>query len=1141
MEQFIDMDRYVIDLSGWDKTGNKYIYPNTPNKSNWYLHGFVPKNDYTIDIYGWYGFAFETDIDGDGVEEIEIKVETLEFREGRNVEVGNTFTWRAAVAGSGRTSLTAKLSQFDLFTCEPNVWRYVRSVEVNKEVYNLRAVRGNAVFAHSDVMSKPAITGETVIYEIILANCTEERQAVSLDFKKKGWETLECRINPNSVVLEPMQTAQCRLEVVMNERVVPGGFEKQAVKVLANGDSSRCTELEFYTVKYLPHPYIIHTEDGWDEVKKKAEKYEWAKNLKEQYIKTADEWEIPEIDRTKPYLYITDNAHKCFNSALVWKLTGERKYAKKSAEFLRRVADRENGYPKTLRACHQQMVHEGEFFKSCAFAYDLLHDMDVFTAKDHGDIQHTFRMLAWRMDWELSGGGISNWSLAMIAGAMYCAMCLQDRALIDRFIYGTGGIVDHMTAGILPDGWWCECTIGYNQMAAGLFSEYTQALMPWGVNLKEMWVPAQYAKTVQPRVQHIDGLSWDIYGSGDKNYRCIKDLWDSLVTTADYRGVVIGVNDCAESKFGGRSGAGFDSRYDIAFAHYGEPAYANLIKKGGEEFRDLLHGVCELPETESDAYRKSCYFDNGGIAVLRSQADNRSDREQYQGTLKYGSHGGAHGHYDRCAMNSLSRFGKNFYNPENVWYAYGTFMYKFFVQNSITHNMVTVDLKLQEPKESKNLLFYSGKKMQVSAAENVTRWSNPPYGGWRILLNETFEERMWNEGRYVPVPDNAPEYTTRTAFTEPITQRRLMVVTDEYAVNFDYVEGEAEHAFDCIYHAAGIKSVNGVQERNHTEQLTSDPLSSGQFITDCIWYDTAQDTVKASFETEFTEKHAAKPEWFTTFRSGYNEPGRLGIDIYYAGAQNGEIIVGGDPEYSPVNKRLTYRVEADGEAVADGKFGAWILGRDDLSIDVSGRKELKLFVKAERSFREVDTLVDFEKTIFWGDPRVITKSGEKIYLADLSYQCENVDAGNGVGVDYFGGDVTIQAKTFARALPSEPMDIEKEAVITVDLTGLDAVRFEGCIGGDYPLGDGKSQRKFLSQRKKARKACFISVVELYETENKIEKVTALSENCVRVELRDGTVQEISVSNLDMGVDVSAKLCEYKNGKPVLCEKTNRED
>ncbi len=1133
------MKQCIIDLSKWDRRGGEYIFPNTPDKSNWYMHGFVPKNDYTIDIYGWYGFKFETDIDG--AETIEIKVTTLEFREGRDSEVKNEFTWRAAVTGNGRVKITAPLTQFDLYECEPNVWRYVRSVEINKDVYDLRAVRADKIAAVCPALSKPAKTGETVKYDITLANCTESAQAVTINFGKKGWETLECKTEPETLVLDPYETAECTLSVTMNERVTPGGFEKQILNIIPNGDGSQAQRLEFQTVKFLPHPYIRHTEDGWREVKIKTEKYEWAKKLLDKYIKTADEWEIPERDLSKPYLYITENAHKCFNGALVWKLTGDMEYAEKSAEFLRRVADPENGYPKTLRACHQQMVHEGEFFKSCAFTYDLLYDADVFDADDHRNIQNAFRIFIERIDWELTGGAMSNWSLAMIAGAMYCAMCVQDRVWIERFINGIGGIAEHMSAGVLADGWWCECTIGYNQMAAGLFSEYAQALLPWGINIKETYFPARYAKTVQPRVQHIDGLSWDIYGGGGKNYRCIKDLWDSLVAAADYRGVVIGVNDSAESLFSGRSGAGFDSRYDIAYAHYGDPAYAKIIRRGGDDLRDLINGAGTLPEVESDTHRKSYYFDNGGISILRTRTEGRSDREQYQGSLKYGSHGGAHGHYDRCSLNALSRFGKNFYNPENVWYSYGTFMYKFFVQNSITHNMVTTDLKLQEPAEGRHLMFYSGKKMQADAVENTARWSNPPYGGWNVILGEEFADRSWNEGRYVPIPENAPAYTTRTGFTEPVTQRRTLVVTDDYAVIFDYVSGGTEHDFDCIYHAAGFKSISGAREREHTEQLTTDPLSSGQFITDCEWYDASSDTVKLSFVTEFTEKHAAKPEWFTTFRSGYNEPGKLGIDLYYAGCTDDEIIVGGDPEYSPVNKRLTYRVEADGEIIHGGRFGAWILGRDDIKVNIEGRNELKLYVKTERAYREVDTEADFEKTIFWGDPCIITKSGEKIYLCDLPYTTENVDNGNGIGVDYFGGDVTIQAKKFDKAVPAEPENIENEAVITVDISNIDAAEFIGSIGGDYPLGDGADRRRLISHRKSAKTASFISVMELYETENKISSVTAVSASCVRVELKDGTVQETEAVNLENGENVTVKFREYKDGRLVCEESTDGEE
>ncbi len=71
---------------------------------------------------------------------------------------------------------------------------------------------------------------------------------------------------------------------------------------------------------------------------------------------------------------------------------------------------------------------------------------------------------------------------------------------------------------------------------------------------------------------------------------------------------------------------------------------------------------------------------------------------------------------------------------------YGTHMEhictSFFVQTSLTHNMVTTDLKMQDPSEAKRILFHSGKLFQATAIENYAKWSNPPYGGWRVLNGE---------------------------------------------------------------------------------------------------------------------------------------------------------------------------------------------------------------------------------------------------------------------------------------------------------------------------------------------------------------------------------------------------------------------
>ena len=1127
------MNSGVYDIDSWDRTGNCYVYPGTPKENNWYDHGLVPKNDFTADLYGWYGFTFETEVHG--TEEIEVKAGLLDFGEVNVEEVIDFYTWRGTVCGDGMVKVWVPLCRFDLLSTMPAKWRFLRSVETNREVSGFRAVKSRAVAAEAEILSKPAEAGEKVSYELRLINCTDSTQAVTLGLEKTGYEVCEVHMPERVTLLAPYEEKSVSVEVTMSERVAEGGFEKQRIEVISNGGDGEIIEL--YTVRHMAHPYIVCTESGWDEVKEKAEKYEWAESIAKTYIKRAEEWEIPDYAENADYLFITDNAHKCFNSAVAWKLTGRDEFAEKSAEFLRRVSDREKGYPVKMKACHQQLVHEGEFFKSCAKAYDLIHDCGVISDELHEDIHNTFRIFMKFFDWALCDGGISNWSLAEIAGALYCAMAVQDRAMIERFVFGTGGAMAHLQAGVYDDGWWCECTIGYNQMAAGLFSEYTVALRPWGIDIANMRVPAQYSNKVHFRNKHADGLSWDIYGGTKRNYRCIEDLWDSLVALANYRSVVQGVNDSAEEKFEGASPVAFDSRYDIAYAIYKKPEYAEIIKNAGEgAFRDLFHGVAELPDVKSDVHKKSCYFDNGGISVLRTRAEGRSDEEQFEISLKYGSHGGAHGHYDRCALNAVSRYGKALFNPENVWYSYGTFMYKFYVQNSISHNMVTADLKLQDPQEGKQLLFHSGDLFKASAVENCAAWSNPPYGGWRVRPEEpTFEERTWAEGRYVYIPENAPEYTTRTDFTEKIMQRRMAVLLDDCVICFDYIKGENEHTYHCIYHLPGLNGIGNDSMRltGHTEQLAADPLSSAQFITDVDRYG-GSGTTRLSFGFMYDDKVSAKAPWLLSpFRSGHNVPGYLNTDLYYVENGETELILGCDPEYYPVSKRLFYSVTDGSDILAEGKFGAWILGRDHIDIDVSGRSKIELHVRTEDGTIDHDAVRETVRTIFWGDPYFETSDGKRIYLSELGYTTENIDNGNGIGVDYAGGPVKIQTKLYEKAVPGDVMDKSREGVVTVDISGIDAVRFVSDIGGDYPVGDESGRRRFIALEKKGRSASFVSILEPHMGDRMIVSAEP-AENGVRITFADGRMSDVEVFGLDTS-EPNVSVTEYKDGVPVRTE------
>ncbi|MBQ7573517.1 MAG: hypothetical protein IJT23_04595 [Clostridia bacterium] len=1131
------MSNLILNLDNWDKKDKKLVFPNTPDGSNWENKGLVHCNKYTADIFNWYAFNFDCEITG--TQKVEVKVGLLDFGDVNIVDNVDYYTWSATVFGNGKVNITAPLEQFNLMSVMSAKWRFLRSVEINVPVSNLKAVRGKGVYADAPIKSKSANAGEEIEYRLNIVNCMDTPQAINFVFEKNGREVLCPYVDNDEFILSPYEERECIVKTVMSERIAPGGFEKHILHIIPNGSGALSHTVKLYSVRYLPHPYITLTDSGWQEVREKIKKYPWAKDKFNIQYQRAKDWEVPEIGDHWHGMFETKNSDECFNCAACYYLTGEIEFAKKSALFLTRLSDREKGYPVRMKAGSQQLVHEGEFFKYVSRAYDIIHDSGVLSEKDHEDIRHTFRLFIEFLDWALSDGGISNWTLAECVGAMYCSMALQDRERIERFINGTGGIVEHMSAGIFDDGWWCECSIGYNQMVAGLFSECAIALRPWGINIAHLWAEPNYSRKVHNAGAHMDGLSWDIYGPTTKNYRCIEDIWDSLVVLADDRSIVQGVNDSSEERLEGASRASYDSRYDIAYALYKKPEYAKIIINSGDDvYRDLFYGVGELPDIENDYSTRSKCFDNGGIAILRTNKAGRKKSEQIMASLKYGSHGGAHGHYDRCALNAVSRNGRALFNPENIWYSYGTFMYKFFVQTSITHNMVTVDLKMQDPSEAKRTMFYEGETFKAVALENHAVWSNPPYGGWCVRTEEpTLKERAWVEGRYLEIPDDAPRYSVRTDFTEPITQRRCMVLTDDYVVCFDYMQGEKEHNYDCIYHLKGLKSIDG-DITNHTsmEQLENNPVSSAQFITEVDKYDT-NGSVKLEFAHNYTDKEAGKAAWIGIhpFRSGHNVVGIEHADLYYPN-DGAKLYVGCDPEFYDVSKRLYYSVEADGKNIADGKLGAWILGREHIDTDVSGAHTLKISVRTEDGTIDHALVRKTQKTIFLGDPYFVTDTGDKVYLSDMEYTTENVDNGMGVGVDYQGGPVKIQTKLYKRAIPADVIDTEKTGIITVNLDKINAKRFISDIGGDYPLGDESDRRRFVSLRKRGISANFISILEPYEKNSAIERVEYITDTEVCVYLKDGSMDKLNAYGMDTG-DIKISVTKYMDGKIISEENT----
>jgi hypothetical protein len=231
-----------------------------------------------------------------------------------------------------------------------------------------------------------------------------------------------------------------------------------------------------------------------------------------------------------------------------------------------------------------------------------------------------------------------------------------------------------------------------------------------------------------------------------------------------------------------------------------------------------------------------------------------------------------------------------------------------------------------------------------------------------------------------------------------------------------------------------------------------------------------------------------------------------------------------------LHKQLEYAVEGDGACLAKGRFGAWVLGRDDISVSVKGVQELILRVHVHKVIWENQFITECLKTVFWGDPRIIDSRGNHAYLSQLTVETENLDPGNGTGIDYYGGPVKIQARLFSHALPSEPEDYSREAVIRVSLKGLDAVQFETSIGGDYPPGQEENLRKWHTVNVRGKSARFISILEPFEKDPMIASAEAENQDTVKVSLADGTVQIININGLeDPQPGISVQFTERQNG------------
>ncbi|MFI3301954.1 MAG: hypothetical protein SNH35_06520 [Rikenellaceae bacterium] len=992
------------------------------------------------------------------------------------------------------------------------------------KIRNVSLLKAESMALEAPIQGGATEAGGVVKYELKVGNVTDEPQVVTLSQPLLGWEAMTTTISPAVVTLAAGEVKSCTVEVALRKNLPQGANEVQTIKAVANGNAAQAQTIEFTTSVKVSSPFIMHNAEGWREVVAKADKYDWAKADIEKYDSEASKWNIPSLPTSLPsmnrdwgrYLFHSAQCDKLMDCAIAYRLTGKKAHAQKCLDMIRVIVDPEKGYPDTFRVNQNNFVKEGGVFQAIARTYDMIMDSGLLTDADHKNIEHTFRLFIETVILGNDVGSISNWNLSELVGAFYCALVIQDYHLAKELFFSPSGIYNQFAHGVMSDGWWYECTVGYNVWCAAMFSEVAIAMRPWGYNFLEEQITIgkvpNFSLMPNRMKRGLYGMDFNKWGTIENNTLSIKDMWDAFVPFLDYRGIMFAVNDAQETSVIGKP-------FEMAYYLFRDPEYASVIKMAGK--RDILYGVPELPDFESKKNKQSAYADNIGVVQLRSQTEGREQREQIQAVLHYGSHGGYHGHFDRTNFLSMMRYGRSFFNPEMVWYGYGTYNYKFLVQNSMTKNMVVVDQKLQEPVESKRTLFYSGDMVQAASVETEARWSNTPYSGFEYSqkATERFKQKAWSEGRTFDYAPDEPNHDKAVDYTEPILQRRLMVMMDDYVVLADYLSSKEERTYDWLFHMKGIKSLDAPKKSHirHDNQLSTNAIGSAQFFTDCDWYST-EGTVHSSFKMLWGEGSDNAGT-----RAPNSEDGVLQIDIFNAWPLKNEVAVAATPEEHGVGKQVWYTVESDGKRILSDSTGAWILGRKEVSVDIKGSKQLTLRTQIKRKAGK--------NTLFWGDAKVVLKDGTKVDLSTLPIKYTNTMQPEGKGKDYYGGAIKLGGELMESAIPSMPASFKSEAVAVVDLSGVEAVKFEAIFGGDYPLGDETQRRKTLNVRSTGKQARFLSVIEPYESESVVKSVEAKSADELVVTLKDGRRQEIKISNFENDADnITVGVKEYKGNK-----------
>jgi hypothetical protein len=429
-----------------------------------------------------------------------------------------------------------------------------------------------------------------------------------------------------------------------------------------------------------------------------------------------------------------DLADGALYSALAFRLTGDHAAAVKGALILKLYADRYAGYPihgimgrvgdKEGGRVFAQTLDEAEWLINMSWTYDLLQDTDVFTPAERTHIEHDLLSAAATVIANTHGAtaNMKSWKNCGIAAAGYT---LNDKALIDLAIDGPTGFRAQMKDNVL-DGFWIEGALGYQFYAIKPLELTAEMAKRAGVNLWKQ-EPNLEALFVSP----------------------LAEMWPDGTTPA--------FNDANGGK---QIIKEHGPLYELAYTELRNPLFAAIdAQTQRASFDAFLFGVPSI-DPSSLPKPKSAVFPHAGLATLRAPSGDLTQ------IVKFGPHGGSHGHNDKLSDVIFAKGEVMSVDPGTQ--KYGVPSHFTWDRMTVAHNTIGVDETAQKQATGKLL-------------------------SWQA----------------------EPEFTAVTADAGPVYEnaglQRTSLLTSDYVL--EVTTGKStdgkEHDFDLSYHNYGVQHADG--------------------------------------------------------------------------------------------------------------------------------------------------------------------------------------------------------------------------------------------------------------------------------------------------------------------------------------------